>query len=751
MGRRYLALLTMLVLGLSCVVPAGINGVLETPGLHEEAGLYRTSYVAHAPFNITSNVDFETLGFPGNGSEAEPYLIQDLNITSTGPACIWVMNTSSHFIIQDCLFESPMFHYLARHAVYPVTLTNVSNGEVRGNHFVESFGAFAGYKLSNCTITENVLSVSYHAIIVLESNSTTISDNTQGYEPVNLAATINSCRNCTITRNVFKNVTSSGFYVRNCYDVHLTENNITGATGDLVFTWSGIELYGGQSCSIVDNVVTEFGLYGIDVDSVDCLIAGNNVTSSDTCMKLSLNNSVVRDNWIGGGFYGMALVQANDSSFHENTIFGRSGYYEAGIAVHGGTNCDIFSNNISRVGYGIYLQGCDGFNVSGNRVTDGRYGFAFGWYSNWNVPEGPFSHCDIIGNVFGSGGVYPLVEYYSDWEFDTITFEGNTVNGGDIGFFAEASGDSVNGGDFSQLVLVSCNGVTVSGGEFAGILSDKQEPYYDPGQASAIILLNCSGCSLDGLSFHDNTIGVNLQDCADCNVTASSGDLNTWRGISISHSARIRISGVAISNSLRGIEISSSHNCQVSGATITQNEEGVVLRTSYSCLLSGSMYFENGDAILLDDSDGTELRGNDVYWNERGILLNSTSDCLITENHVYNNTGVGICLSLGSNLNDIFSNVFAFNSPNAICLGTSNHWDNMADTGNQWSDYGGEGPYVIDENDQDNYPSVIITTTTSTTGNGGINPLILGIGGGMVGLIALIIVVVDRRRVRVVD
>jgi parallel beta-helix repeat protein len=731
-------------------MPVSMREILETPSVSEGVNLHGAAYATHVPFNITSNADFETLGFPGNGSEANPYRIQNLNITSANSTCIWVMNTTSHFIIEDCLLVSPVSLYTATHAVHPITLTNVSNGRVQKNRFLDSYAAVSGYFLSNCTIADNTFSVLYQGVSLWYSNSTTIFNNSQGYEPCSNAITMLHCTNCTASLNEFKNITNSGISAYGIYDTHITNNRLTASTSDLAFTWSGIEIRGGNSCSIAGNTLANFGLYGIDVYCAHCLIESNNITASGTSISVEVNFGTVRNNVVTGGLTCIEMIQANDTDVYGNTLSGRRGHYEVGIAAHWGNDCEIFSNNISLVYFGIYLQGSTGYNISGNLVSNARYGFAFGWYSAGMLPEGPFANCNIVDNVFDTGGVYPLIENYGDWDFDTITFEGNTVNDGAIGLFCDISGQIINGADFAQLLLVSCSAVTVSGGDFSGVRSDRTEPYYDPGQASAIVLLNCTSCTLSGLNFHNNTIGVNLQYSTECNVTGSSGYLNAWRGISVSHSTLIRISDTDISHSPRGIEISLSHNCRISGSTITENEEGVVLLTSYSCHLSGNLIFDNRDGILLVDSDGTNLDANAVYWNDRGILLNSTSDCIIIGNNIYNNTRVGICLTAGSNLNDIYGNIFAFNAPNSICEGASNHWDNQVDTGNSWSDYSGEGPYVIDENDQDNYPS-IYTRTTTIGGPGGLNLLQIGAAAGVVGLAALIILVTEKRRVRVVD
>ena len=154
----------------------------------------------------------------------------------------------------------------------------------------------------------------------------------------------------------------------------------------------------------------------------------------------------------------------------------------------------------------------------------------------------------------------------------------------------------------------------------------------------------------------------------------------------------------------------------------------------------------------MEDSDGSDIFNNTVYWNDRGVLLNSTSDCLITQNNIYNNTGVGIALDNTANRNVIFNNSFANNNPNAICEGSLNHWDNQIDTGNWWSDYNGTGIYIIDENDQDNFPLTNETTTTNgTTSPWIVDPLLLGAVAGVGCFIVLVYIVIQRRRVVVID
>ena len=165
MVRRGVSLLLILLLGMSLIVITNSVSDTKTIEMTGKNRAYTISYDTHAPFNVTSNSDFETQGWPGNGSAISPYRIQNLNITSTtNSTCIWISNTTSHFIIEDCWFTSTIDNYGLHQSLGPITLTNVSNGKVERNQIVDSRIAVSGYLLSNFSISDNSFSVSrkYH-------------------------------------------------------------------------------------------------------------------------------------------------------------------------------------------------------------------------------------------------------------------------------------------------------------------------------------------------------------------------------------------------------------------------------------------------------------------------------------------------------------------------------------------------------------------------------------------------------------
>ena len=749
--RRSVALFLICVLAFSFFVQLSVidEEVCETK---IPVKSYQSSYTEHVPFNITSDADFVSQAWPGNGSESDPYLIENLNITSNSSACIWIMNTTSHFRIQNCLFKSPIWIYVGYQAINPVTLTNVTNGVVYNNRIVESHAAIGCLWVTSCLISNNQFNVTTVAISMIMSNFSIVYNNTQETDHCYNGIWLHRCENITISYNRFGSILSDGLSAYISNNCTFINNTFIAPETDIHFPWSGISLQGCLSCQIIGNSVENFHINGMEIFGQDLLIEENIVIDSNVGILLHTNNSMIRTNNITECFNGIEIVKSNHSNVYSNLIRGDS-RYQSGIALSGGSGCNIYSNEISDVGYGIIPQGISGFNISYNTVTNSRYGMVFGWFGAtypFEVPNGPFSDCDIIGNIFDGGGLFPTIESYEDWDFDTIQFEDNTVNGRLIGLFANLYDSSINGDDYGQLHLVNCDLSTIYGGDFYGICSDVYGPYSDPGQASAITLVNCSRIQLLDVEFHNNTIGVNFQFSRDCILWRGSGYYNSWTAVILWHSEEINIVDIEIRDNLKGVGAAWSFDCEVYNSLIWRNDEAVNLVNCMNFTLLNNHIFQNDDGVFLGDSDGCDIRGNSIHHNSRGILFNSSSDCVVHLNEIYNNTGVGIVLDRTSNRNEIFHNAIAYNSPNAICEGSSNSWDDGIDMGNWWSDFIGDGPYIIDENDQDNFP--IDNRTIPTTPNPLVlTPEILVAAGGIIAVIALGFFIYRRRQVTIID
>ena len=218
-------------------------------------------------------------------------------------------------------------------------------------------------------------------------------------------------------------------------------------------------------------------------------------------------------------------------------------------------------------------------------------------------------------------------------------------------------------------------------------------------------------------------------------VTANNVMINgftlqrSWYGISLSESSFNVISKNIISNTGYGISLHKSAFNKISQNTILNNTIGLVLLTQSSYNIIGKNIIKNNtnSGIDIGYSSYNTIIGNDIFWNDRGILLvgSKTTENRIVANRIFNNGGKtkpdgGVCLIDWPHHNVVYHNNFINNTIQARISGIEvNIWDDgYPSGGNYWSDYTTrypdaqelddsgiwDTPYVIDEDNQDNYP-----------------------------------------------
>ncbi|MEM4734541.1 MAG: hypothetical protein QXS20_02400 [Candidatus Thorarchaeota archaeon] len=102
--------------------------------------IVRASYTPHDPVYVTSDMDFVVQGWPGNGTESDPFVIEGLDIATSGTTCITVQNTTAYFEIRGCVTSSA-----SEHSIWLRNISHVLNALV-----VMSFvaaGAVVAYAL----------------------------------------------------------------------------------------------------------------------------------------------------------------------------------------------------------------------------------------------------------------------------------------------------------------------------------------------------------------------------------------------------------------------------------------------------------------------------------------------------------------------------------------------------------------------------------------------------------------------------
>lgn len=81
----------------------------------------------HSPINITKNEEFSFLGFLGNGTDINPYIIENLSISDGNMNLITIMDTNAHFIIRNNSLDGVSAEYTG------IYLVNVSNAQIINN------------------------------------------------------------------------------------------------------------------------------------------------------------------------------------------------------------------------------------------------------------------------------------------------------------------------------------------------------------------------------------------------------------------------------------------------------------------------------------------------------------------------------------------------------------------------------------------------------------------------------------------
>jgi parallel beta-helix repeat protein len=226
-------------------------------------------------------------------------------------------------------------------------------------------------------------------------------------------------------------------------------------------------------------------------------------------------------------------------------------------------------------------------------------------------------------------------------------------------------------------------------------------------------------------------VTVNANNTKISGFTIQMAGFTPWgsdSGIYLSGSNNYVTNDIIMNNKDWGIWIdSSSSNNTITYNDITNNWCGCMLKdTSGNTLAKNDITNHGQDGICLWNSSQNAISDNNVSNNVYGLALTSSHSNNIAINNITNNLhGVSVD---SSPRNKFYHNNFMNNNQQVyfFTFSDTNSWDNgYPSGGNYWSDYNGtdvfsgpyqkqligsdgigDTPYVIDVNNQDNYPLI---------------------------------------------
>jgi len=416
-------------------------------------------------------------------------------------------------------------------------------------------------------------------------------------------------------------------------------------------------------------VLTTISLCAVNTQPVNSQTVGIIYILSDGSIATSTNVTVPiqRD----GNIYTFTdnidsyyFVVQCDNIVVDGAGYSLAGQGEIGVDLSSRSNVTIKNLQIGSNLYGIYLYYASQNTISGNTLVHNSYGVYLMEGSQNTIIGNNITNNGIGINIMSSSknilrdnkmnNVHNLAVYGSEAShFDNDIDDSNIVNGKKVYYLISESNlviNSVTFPDVGYLALVNCQNITVHHLELTG-------------NGHGILLAYTTDSTIYNNQITDNYSGIGL--------FASSNNY---------------ISTNNITDNDRGIQFSNASNFNsVSTNVIANSTDGIFLFDSFQNTIVLNNITNNNVGIGLKDSSYNMIRGNYFINNKRQVYDVSTEDYSVTAST--NTWNIGH--PTGGNYWSDYTGVDVKSGENQDQTGS----DELGDT-----------PYIIDQNNQDNFP-----------------------------------------------
>ncbi|MHA1800221.1 MAG: NosD domain-containing protein [Candidatus Heimdallarchaeaceae archaeon] len=266
----------------------------------------------HNSISIENDTAFITYGFPGSGSEINPYSIENYNITTSSEIAINIINTTKYFIIKNCFINAEKYGMLIKN-VSPGTaiiINNTCNGHEKIGIRIE--------ETDKITVINNICNENGHiGINIGDSIQSTI----EGNHCENnrwMGIFLNRCNESQVENNTCINNSKGGILLDNCTDSLIklnkcSENSYQG----------GIRVFGSPFSQVIENTCeNNFPREIMVVYSGYSNVSSNMVNGDDTgILILDSKNMTINDNHCSNNSDGIWIRNSENSIITDNFFF----------------------------------------------------------------------------------------------------------------------------------------------------------------------------------------------------------------------------------------------------------------------------------------------------------------------------------------------------------------------------------------------------------------------------------------------
>lgn len=314
---------------------------------------------------ILNDTAFDLYSLPGNGSETDPYRIENLNITTADTRGIYIVLTTKYFVIQNCYIDA-------------------------GNDGIRIAGVLEG----TAKIIENVC----------------VNNAANG---IGLYDTLSA----NVSNNICLDNGNSGIFT-DYADLSIFYNN-TCKGNDI-----GIYLYDTYYSFILENTLNGnvIGHYGESIEG-NIYEKNNFNDQEDGIVIYNGEYLVIKENTCRNNTYtGMSMVDVRDANISFNTL---DDCKVQGLYLYTTNDVIVTNNTITNNLEGIYAGGTYACNFTYNLIKDNtEYGINADIMGEVNV----FHHNAFVSNAIGLGNSQAYDNGTNNLWYDVSTNEGNFWN-----------------------------------------------------------------------------------------------------------------------------------------------------------------------------------------------------------------------------------------------------------------------------------------------------------------------------------